>query len=294
MVAPAPTIASCSVRDFDALLPLLDQEFIFGKDRQLSLQQRFPAILDRHHPQNILLASVEGSIASALATKPFVWVTPERRWRAAMIGMVYTRPQLRGRGTASALMRATQAKLAQESFDFAVLWAAQPDFYARLGWSGIDCGTLGRVHTTSPDPIQSALPPGAADIAWIEALRTQYAPERAERTYKTYATLLPHAQRLELLRGDAAYAIAGTDDNQGYLYEVLGDAAELPALWARLATRYHTLYLNLRRGTPAQSFLSAQRGITWQAQRLAMWLPLAARARGARFCDWYVPFLDRI
>ena len=71
MVTTAPTIAACSGRDFDTLLPLLDQEFIFGKGRRLSLQQRFPATLARNHPQNILLASVEGSIASALATKPF-------------------------------------------------------------------------------------------------------------------------------------------------------------------------------------------------------------------------------
>jgi len=275
-------------------LPLLDQEFIFARGRQLSLLQRFPAALDRRHPQNIQLARVAGTIASALVTKPLTWITPARNWRAAMIGMVYTRPELRGQGSASALMRATQAKLAQDGFEFAVLWAAQPDFYARLGWLGIDCGTLGSVHAASPDATESAMPPGAADIAWIEALRPQYALERAERAENTYATLLPHANRVEFLRGDAAYAIVGRDDRHGYLYEMLGDVAELPALWTRLATRYRTLYLNLGRGTSAQLFLSTQPGITWQPQRLAMWLPLSAAARDARFADWYVPFLDRI
>lgn len=294
MVAPAPTIASCSVANFDALLPLLDQEFIFARGRRLSLRERFPAALDRRHPQNIQLASVAGTIASALVTKPVAWVTPGRNWRAAMIGMVYTRPEVRGRGTASALLRATQEKLAQEGFEFAMLWAAQPDFYTRLGWLGIDCGTLGSVHAAAPDASQAAMPPGAADIAWIEALRPQYAPERAERTENAYATLLPHANRVELLRGVAAYAIVGCDNGRGYLYEMLGDIAELPALWTRLAARYPTLYLNLRRGTPEQRFLSTQPGITWQPQRLAMWLPLSAAARAARFADWYVPLLDRI
>ncbi len=208
--------------------------------------------------------------------------------------MVFTRPELRGRGTASALLRATQAKLAQEGFDFAVLWAAQPDFYARLGWLGMDCGTLGSVHAASPDASQVAMPPGTADIAWIEALRPQYASERAERAEYSYATLPPHANRVELLRGDAAYALVGCDNGHGYLYEMLGDIAELPTLWARLAARFRTLYLNLREGTPAQRFLSDQAGITWQPQRLAMWLPLSPAARVARFADWYVPFLDRI
>lgn len=290
----AVTIAACSGRDFDALLPLLDQEFIFGKGRRLSLQRRFPATLARDHAQNILLASVEGDIASALATKPFTWITPERSWRAVMIGMVYTRPELRGRGTASALMHATQAKLAQEGYEFAVLWTAQPQFYARLGWCGIDCGMLGSAQAVSPVATRSAIPPGAADIAWIEALRPRYAPERAERSAETYATLLPPAERLELLRGDAAYAIAGSDDSHGYLYEMLGEPAEMPALWARLAARYPRLFLNLQRGTAAQGFLSTQAGISWQAQGLAMWLPLATSARAARFGDWYVPFLDRI
>ena len=285
---------SCSVADFDALLPLLDQEFIFARGRRFSLQQRFPAALDRRHPQNIQLASIAGIIASALVTKPATWVTPERSWRAAMIGMVYTRPELRGRGTASALLRATQAKLAQEGFEFAMLWAAQPDFYNRLGWLGIDCGSLGSVHAAAPDASQAAMPPGAADIAWIEALRPQYAPERAERAENAYATLLPHANRVELLRGDAAYAIVGCDNGRGYLYEMLGDLGGLPALWTRLAARYPALYLNLRRGAPEQRFLSNQAGITWQPQRLAMWLPLSRAARAARFADWYVPFLDRI
>ena len=294
MVVPAAAIASCSAEEFGALLPLLDHEFVFGRGRRLSLQQRFPGILDRQRTHNILLARIEGNIASALVTKPFVWITPERSWRAAMIGMVYTRPELRGRGTASALLHATEARLAQEGFDFAALWTAQPAFYARLGWLSIDCGTLGRAHAAAPDANRPLLPPGAADIDWIEALRPSYAPERAGRSGKTYATLLPHAQRLEMLRGDAAYAIVGCDDADGYLYEMLGDIAELPAIWARLASRYRTLCLNLQQGTAVQRWLSAQGAITWQPQRLAMWLPLSAAARTAHFADWYVPFLDRI
>lgn len=294
MVVPAPAIAPCSAEEFGALLPLLDQEFVFGKGRRLSLQQRFPAILDPQQTHNILLARSEDGITSALVTKPFVWITPERSWRAAMIGMVYTRPQLRARGTASALLQATEARLAHEGFEFAALWTAQPDFYARLGWLGTDCGALGRAQAAAPDASRPLRPPDAADIAWIESLRPNYAPERAVRSGKTYATLLPPAQRLELLRGDAAYAIVGCDGADGYLYEMLGDIAELPALWATLAGRYRTLCLNLQQGSAVQRWLSAQGGITWQPQRLAMWLPLGAAARNARFADWYVPFLDRI
>lgn len=291
---PGPTISSCRGGDFDALLPLLDQEFIFGKGRKLSLQQRFPEVLDRKRPQNIQLASIDGGIASALATKPFAWITPGRDWRAAMIGMVYTRPELRGLGTASALLRATQAKLAQEGCDFAVLWTARPDFYTRLGWTGIDCGMLGSVRTASAGASAPAMPAPGSAVDWIEALRARYAPERAERTEKTYSSLLPPVERLELLRGDSACAILGSSGGHAYLFDMLGDAAELPALCDRLATRYSSLYLNLQRGAPAERLLSARADIEWQTQRLAMWLPLSAAARAAPFADWYMPFIDRI
>lgn len=294
MVAPAPAIASCTGGDFDALLTLLDQEFIFGRGRRLSLKQRFPATLRPQHPENILLARMEDAVVSALAVKPFTWITPERRWHAAMIGLVYTRPDWRGRGTASALMRAAQAKLEQEGFDFAVLWTRQPGFYARLGWIGADCGMLGSVQAATPGVTPPQAAPDAADIAWIETLRPDYAPERAERSDMNYAAVMPPAERLELLRGDSAYAIVGCGDGHGYLYDMLGGAGELPALWATLAARYRTLWLNLQRGSAAERFLSARSGINWQPQQLAMWLPLAAAARGARFADWYVPFLDRI
>lgn len=294
MVKPEPTISSCRGGDFDALLPLLDQEFIFGKGRKLSLQQRFPGVLDRKHPQNILLASVGGGIASALATKAFAWTTPQRGWRAAMIGMVYTRPGLRGQGTASALMRATQTRLAQAGCDFAVLWTSRPDFYTRLGWSGLDCGMLGSVRVASADASAPAMPAPSSAIDWIETLRARHAPERAGRSEATYSSLLPPAQRLELLRGDSACAILGSNDGNAYLFDILGDEAELPALWSRLATRYPALYLNLQRGSPAQRLLSERAGIEWQAQRLAMWLPLSAAARAAPYADWYIPFIDRI
>lgn len=294
MVAPASTIASCSAGDFDALLALLDQEFIFGKGRRLSLQQRFPAVLNRRSPRTILLAKAQNLIVSALAIKAFDWITPGRNWRAAMVGMVYTRPEWRGRGMASTLLQAAQQRMVQESYDFAVLWTGRTDFYARLGWTGADCGVLGVAHSATTKAAQTAPALNAAAVAFIETLRRRSAPERAARTRICYASLPPPAERLELLRGDSAYALVGRRNDHGYLYEMMGEPGEFPALSSALAAAYATLYLNLRRDSAAERFFAAQRTIRWQPQRLAMWLPLSAAARSARFADWYIPFLDRI
>ena len=284
----------CGREEYDAALALLDQEFIFGRGRRLSLQRRFPAVFDRLHPQNIFLSHAHGAIVSALVIKPLVWITPDRTWRAAMIGMVCTRPDSRGMGSASALLQAAQARLAGEGFDFAVLWAAQPGFYARLGWLGADCGSLGTLKMTAHDTSETLPPPDAQAITFVESLRRRCAPERAERSDASYATLLPHAGQLELLRGDSAYAIVGRQGDHGYLYEMTGAAGEYATLWARLATRYRSLYLNVQHGSAAECFLSGHQGIEWRPQQLAMWLPLAAAARDAPFSRWYIPFLDRI
>ncbi|OGA34553.1 MAG: hypothetical protein A3F75_01950 [Betaproteobacteria bacterium RIFCSPLOWO2_12_FULL_64_23] len=294
MVEPAPSIAPCSSGEYDALLALLDLEFIFGKGRRLSLQQRFPAVLNRQRPQAILLAKAQNLIVSALAIKAFDWITPERSWRAAMVGMVYTRPEWRGRGMASVLLQAAQQRMRQESYDFAVLWTAQPDFYARLGWIGADCGVLGVAQTAAPAATQTAAAPDAAAVAFIETLRRRGATERAARTETSYASLPPPAEQLELLRGESAYALVGRRNDHGYLYEMLGEPREFPALWSTLAAVYATLYLNLQRDSAAERFFATQNTIRWQPQRLAMWLPLGATARAARFADWYIPFLDRI
>ena len=303
MVATAPSIGPCSSGEFDLLLDLLDREFIFGKGRRLSLEQRFPAVLSRQTPQTMLLAKAQNLIVSALAIKAFDWITPLRSWRAAMVGMVYTRPEWRGRGVASLLLQAARHRMEQESYDFAVLWTTQPDFYARLGWIGADCGVLGvaqtaiaeaNQETAMPEVIRTAPAPDTAALAFIETLRRRYAPARAARTQTSYASLPPPAEGLELLRGESAYALVGRRNDHGYLYEMMGEPGEFPALCSTLAAAYATLYLNLQRDTVAARFFATQSAIRWQAQGLAMWLPLGATARTACFADWYIPFLDRI
>lgn len=294
MVAPADAIGPCTRAEYGALLALLDQEFIFGKDRRLSLAQRFPAALDPERPQNILVARADGAVASALALKRFDWITAERSWHAAMIGLVYTRPDRRGRGGAGALLQEAQTRLARAGVEFAVLWTGQPGFYARSGWIGADCGVLGSAQGALAGPAPPAPAPDADSIARAEALRQRYAPQRVARDMASYATLPPPAEQIELLLEDGAYALVGRRQTHGYLYELVGAPDAWAALWSRLGARYRALTLNLRQDTPLQRWLSAQAAIDWQPQRLAMWLPLTAPARTAPFSDWYIPFLDRI
>ncbi|NUP97924.1 MAG: pseudouridine-5'-phosphate glycosidase [Planctomycetaceae bacterium] len=52
--------------------------------------------------------------------RPFEWISRERRWRAAMIGLVWTRPEVRSRGLGSALLREAARLMRSSEVDAAI------------------------------------------------------------------------------------------------------------------------------------------------------------------------------
>ena len=291
MVAP-PAIRSCTPAELPALINLLDEEFIFSKGRSVSLAQRFPAVLHSVNCANILVACRGDAIAAAIVIKRFDWITPERRWRGAMIGMVYTRPAERGQGLASQLLRAAEESLRADGIAFAVLWTAQPEFYHRLGWTSADCGVFGTY--TSAGGAAAHCP--AADAGAIEVLRSRNAHAYAPRNNASYQTLPLPADRLEMRASpcSAAYSLYGAASDRAYVYEFGGAPSGYAALWQDICAVPRTVYINERRGSVSQRWLANIPGIVWRDQSLAMWLPLAEPACARHFGDWYVPYFDRI
>ncbi len=151
--------------DLERLLPLLDDAFIFGRQRTVSLRHRFPAVFRRDNLENLLLCLHGKEILSALAIRRFILRENGEHWRGAMIGAVYTRPEQRGQGLASRLLETAAQRLRADGADFGVLWTTQPGFYARLGWVAADCGMLGEMplartlHKNATFPVGGGLPP---------------------------------------------------------------------------------------------------------------------------------------
>ena len=291
MVAPAP-IRPCTPAELPALVALLDAEFIYSKARSVSLALRFPDVLRGENCANILVACRGGDIAAAIAIKRFDWIAPERSWRGAMIGMVYTQPAVRGQGLASQLLRAAETKLRAEGADFAVLFTAQPGFYRRLGWTTSDCGVFG----TCISPGGAAAGCSRADAGAIEAMRLRGSEAQLQRDGASYRTLPLPAERLEMRISPcaAAYAIYGVRAENAYVYEFGGAPSGYAALWQDCCAARRTVYVNARRGSEAQRWLAGIAGFSWHEQALAMWLPLAEPACARSFEGWYIPFLDRI
>lgn len=295
-------IRSCLPAELPALIALLDEEFVFSKGRSGSLAQRFPAVLQVANCADILLACRGAAIAACVVVKRFDWITPERTWRGAMIGMVYARPAERDKGLASQLLRVSEQSLRADGTDFAVLWAAQSGFYERLGWTATDCGIFGTWTCgggAAPAVLEGERATAGcapAPVGAVEGLRFSGASGRMPRGPASYLTLPPPAERLQLLASPCgkAYAIYGERADQAYVYEFGGTPSAFAPLWQDICAAHRTVYINDRRGSPSQMWLASLPGIQWRDQGLAMWLTLAEPACKSQFHEWYVPYLDRI
>jgi GNAT superfamily N-acetyltransferase len=295
-------IRPCLPAELPQLIALLDEEFIVSRGRRLSLARRFPAVLDAGNCAGILLACRADTIAACIVQKRFDWIAPERTWRGAMIGLVYTRPAERGRGLATQLLRAAEQNLRAAGTAFAVLWTAQPGFYQRLGWSASDCGVFGTWSGATGAAAGAANAGGTGagcapmPVASVESLRLRDPAPRIQRDSASYLRLPPPAEDLQLLAspGGAAYAAYGARADHAYVYEFGGEPSAYSSLWRHISARHRTVWINERRGSPAHQWLLGQTDIHWRDQALAMWLPLAEPASARHFAEWYLPYLDRI
>ncbi|OGS92279.1 MAG: hypothetical protein A2Z95_01380 [Gallionellales bacterium GWA2_60_18] len=294
-------IRACRPDELERLISLLDEEFIFGKGRAISLRQRFPTVFCHNNLHNIIICTDGEVIASALAIRQFDWREGNEIFKGAMIGAVYTHPARRGEGLASRLLEAAAIQLREEKVDFGVLWTGQPSFYARLGWVSADCSVLGEIEPNNailepPDGV--ALLPIATSAHQLEDIRQRCLNAITLRHSEDYRQLPPPAERVDLLRCEeqdkAAYALLGSDGETGFIYELIGDVTCFPALWREACRDHQRVFINDRIDSASCIWLTKHTRITWQRKNLAMWLPLSGRVDTARLEQWHIPYFDRI
>ena len=290
---PLPGLGVCTVAEWPALLAALDETFVTERGRSGSLAIRFPAALGQPHLADLRVVRNGAAIVSCCATRRFDWHTPAQSWRGAMIGMVWTRPDARGRGHAAQVLDFTLQALDADGVDFAVLWSSLPHFYARLGWQRHDRGVLGvSAGTAATAPRLDA----AFDPTMLEPLRATHEPLRVLRTADAWqARPLPAAHtRLLADETGAAYALLGEQDDTRYVYEVVGEPGCFPALWARISAGAGRVYVNDSLGSPFHRWLVTHTATQFNAQSLAHWWPLSHRGRAAHWRGWHIPWFDRI
>lgn len=291
MVAPRLQLSFLGPDEFPEAVELFDAEFIFSRGRTISFAQRFRDVfaIDECF---VVAGRNDGRLVSALLVRPFTWIEGNRRWRAAMIGLVCTEPQYRGRGYAAALLTAAEQRCRALGHDFAVLWAANHRIYERLGWIASDGGMIGIRRGPwcgkpgGPAALYDALIPKA------HALHETREGPRVERTQTSYYHLLPPAERLRCFLEGSSFALCGECGSAGYLFDLLGTDADMPQLWDKLSKSFDDLYVNVERDSVAHRWLRSHTQLEWKPHELAMWKPL--HAASIAFRQWYIPFLDRI
>lgn len=288
----------CSLAEVLPLTAALDQEFISARGRTGSLRERFPAVLNPNNLANIFVARSGNQLVGSVVVRPFQWFAERARWRGAMIGLVYTRPDTRGTGIASALLAIVTQRLTDRGFDFAVLWSGLDGFYEERGWIRHDISCLGRleIERRAEERQEDHDPRPGVAAERIEALRGLIVEGRLPRSPADYQSLpLPASSvRLALIETPAAYLLYGIQDSTRFVYELMGDTRWYAALWRRASAGAATMYVNDVAGSVSHHWLSAHTAIHWQAQRLTFWRWLNPDTRAESFPNWYIPYFDRI
>ncbi len=295
-------VERASAQVLRSVTSMLDEEFVFRKQRTLSFSRRFPGVFCPDNASNTFVVRDQERILSSVTVKRARLLFHRRVLEFAMVGGVCTMPDARGNGLASCILRHLGLVLAEEGVDFAVLWTTSPGFYERLGWQAADnsvFGTLVRRFPKVSAPEVSHGPLVPQDMVLLEAIRACILPGRVIREAVDYQTIPLPAEEVERFAveeasGWSAYALVGRLNDTGYVYEVVGETEALPSIWAAIGDAYQTVYVNDCAGSPSARWLDTQELVCFTPKNLAMWRIISSRIAMEQIQDLYVPFLDRI
>lgn len=294
-------ISLCSPEETESVLAALDLEFVASRGRGISLRIRYPRIFSPNSGDEIWLARGQVAWVSCLVLRRFCHLAGARMLRGAMIGLVYTRREARGRGLAAKLLAEVANRLAREDLDFAVLWSGIPSFYQRLGWIPADrsCSGRGERPAGMASHGSAAFPVSGIDVERLEELRAQWCPQRVQRGKPDYLTTPLPADSVELFahrldQAVGAYALVGRKGQTGYVYEMIGSEIGILRLWEQISAAFCHLQINDAVGTASHHALKERADIIWSRQDLALWHPLRLDAAGIIERGLQIPWLDRI
>jgi predicted N-acetyltransferase YhbS len=283
---PGLEVRRAEPEELGDVVALVDEVFARSR-RELSLAVRFPHVLSEASAPNVFVGIAAGRVVATVATRLFTWHRGEDSGCAAMAGLVATHPDSRGRGIATAVLRAAAAGLAENDVSSVVLWTTRPTLYERLGFRLDDPGLLGvaRGDVGGRDlPAPEHVAPQRLDTVVRESRLLC-----VERRDNAWTAVPSHADEVVVYRTERAYALAGRAGASSYLYELIGEERDFGLLFGALRRDADTVYVNGAPEGSAYRHLSAA-GVEWRPKPLGMWLPLAPVAA----TGLYIPYFDRI
>jgi GNAT superfamily N-acetyltransferase len=299
--------------EVSAVLPKLNQEFVFSKGRMLPVEVRFPELFAPRNFKNLFGLFVNGALASFVAVKPVTIVKDGKEFEAFFVGAVFTDNQYRGKGFSSQLMTYVQDHYLSLGVKLGILWTGINAFYEKLGWVTADNGVF--VSCCSP---KESIKAGSSVkieeledclLPQIDALRLSQGNLHIKRgiggVWNGYRTVYPSGERLLRLvsydkgGGVSGYLLGATNQKDCFVYEINAIHQKCDLIRAFLGHIYKkyscdSLKINLSKNDPLTDDLNnLYEKLIIQKTNIQMFLCeddyLSDVAR-----DFYVSFSDRI
>ena len=95
----------------------------------------YPLVFDERFPGRLVaIEDDENGVLSTCAVLPRELVLPDARFRIGLIGSVVTHADHRGRGLSQEVLASAERSIAEAGGVFSLLWADEPEFYAKRGY----------------------------------------------------------------------------------------------------------------------------------------------------------------
>lgn len=237
--------------EVEKLIPLLNEEFVYSKQRKLPIEERFPELFSENNLENLYGLYSDGALASFVAVKPVDIYDHGKTYKAFFVGAVFTDHRFRGQGYSSQLMEHVQNQYAAAGADFGVLWTGINGFYKKLGWITADKGVFVTCRT-----LKETLPPVSpgtvrnmadSDIASVDAFRISqrdsYVIRGCQGGYSGYRTVYSPGEsllRLVKLRNEkiSGYLLGSLNEGNCIIYEVVAVNDEVEVVFDLLSYIY--------------------------------------------------------
>ena len=297
MTIALKSLTECRNDALPQFVDLVDAEFLRSRGRSGSMLDRYPGLFDAQNRDNLHTAWYGEQLAGTVAVKTFELEIGNVKLEGAMLGLVCVNPAIRGQGVGSKLVAHVTQILRAKPLSFSVLWTTRSDFYQRFGWVNNDHGVIGEL--THKKQLDSQNYPGRLSESWhlVEQIRSHSLASKVLRTQTDYSVVpCPVNGVYCFLKGNdsaGAYAIVGSNGTAGIIYELVGNAAQFPAIWSDICGRFNRILINECVGSPSYRWLSQHADVNWKNQNQAMWIH-GLNSGGVSIEQFYVPYFDRI
>lgn len=209
------TIRDCAAHSEDLMRTVLRDGAPIAEEYPLIFRPEFSGrVVTLEEPGSGALATCALLVREARAG--------ETRFRMGLIGSVATDPEHRGRGHASRVLARAEEEAAQAGCVCTLLWADEPGFYERRGYSPI--GT--EIDAVLTDADLRSLP----EPTGVREARTQDGP-RLHELYSGHSSRLerslPEMQALLEIPGMSTLVRTGSDGLLACAYACVGRGADL-------------------------------------------------------------------